>query len=172
MNNLLAACASLADAIQKWYDPIHYICAFIGFFLIGMSLFAIRRKTEDRRPVGPALTGIIIGGIMLSFMSFVDMVSMSMFNDTPKGLSTEVRGGELEPMIRLAVLIVMAVGFFQMAKGVVMLKQNSEGAARFWPAVTHILGGAICVNIKLFMNMLGSTFGGPLEKTISNMLGS
>ncbi len=176
MNDLLEACGNLANDLADWYGLIHISCLILGIAVMGLSLFSIYRRTEDRRSPGAAIGGVFVGALMLSFTSFVDMVSISMFNDSaPHGLSTndiKVAGGELEPMIRLAVIVVMLVGMFQVVKGLVMLKQNAEGAARFWPAVTHILGGVLCINIKTFMLTLGNTIGGPLQETIKKLLGS
>lgn len=174
MNDLLEACGNLANALQPWYGLIHISCIVLGIAVMGLSLLSIHRRVEDRRGPGAAVGGVFVGALMLSFTSFVDMVSQSMFNhDAPHSLRTTditVAGGELEPMIRLAVIVVMLVGMFQVVKGLVMLKQNAEGAARFWPAVTHILGGVLCINIKTFMLALGNTIGGPLEETIKRLL--
>lgn len=173
MNDLLEACANLANSLQPYYTLFVIATGLMGFAFVGVSLFALRHRAEDKRPVGGALTGVLVGAMLLSFKGIVDMVSVSMFNaSAPSSLSVSVGGGDMEPMIRLAVIIVMMVGLFQVIKGLVLLKHSAEGNPKFWSAITHIFGGVLCVNIKTFMTMLGNTIGGPLQSTIVKLLGS
>ena len=84
----------------------------------------------------------------------------------------ETGPGPYADMVRLALVIVMLVGFYQIAKGLVLLKRSAEGGDCFWRAVTHIAGGTLCVNIRQFMLVLGASAGGVLRDVVTRLLGS
>ena len=68
------------------------------------------------------------------------MLTESLFNaSAPEGLATVETGpGPYADMVRLALVIVMLVGFYQIAKGLVLLKRSAEGGDCFWRAVIFL----------------------------------
>ena len=148
--------------------------ALTGFGMLCASLLRLRSAgREGRSAAGPA-AGIAAGSLLLSFRAVTDMLTESLFNaSAPEGLATVETGpGPYADMVRLALVIVMLVGFYQIAKGLVLLKRSAEGGDCFWRAVTHIAGGTLCVNIRQFMLVLGSSAGGVLRDVVTRLLGS
>lgn len=173
-SDLLAACARLAGEVQRFYPLIQATAVLAGFAVVGASLVGLHRRSQDRRPVGPALAGLVVGCLLASFTAVVDALTMSLFaSSAPHDLSTVQTGSAagLEEMVGLALTIVMVVGAYQVVRGLVMLKEAAEGARVFWPAVTHIVGGILCLNIRTFLLALGTTFGGSLAEVLNTLLG-
>ena len=172
--DLLEACARLADALQGWYGLVTGGCALAGLCMAGTSLLALRRHAEERRSLGGPLAGIVLGSLLMSFKAFLDAVSLTLFQaSAPSALAAgHAGGGALEPLVRLAVTLVMLVGLYQCAKGLVLLKRAASGGGSFWQGATHILGGVLCVNIETFMRALGGTLGGPVARLVEVLLGS
>ena len=174
--DLLEACGRLADALEGWYGLVAGGCALTGFGMLACSLLALRRHAEERRPLGGPLAGIVLGSLLMSFKAFLDAVSLTLFRDSaPAALAP---GGTmagplapLDPMIRLALAVVMLVGLYQCAKGLVLLKRAAFGGGGFWQGATHILGGICCVNIETFMRALGGTLGGSFRQLVEALLG-
>ena len=174
-SGLLAACSAIAESLQPFYPLVRVTSVLTGFLIMGMALAGMRRAPEERRSALPHLAALIIGALLASFTTVVDALTMSVFaTSAPHDMSSVSVGsaGGLEPMVRLAVTIVMLVGAYQVVKGFIMLKEAAFGARNFWSATTHILGGVLCLNIRTFMLVLGSTVGGTLEDSIRTLLGS
>lgn len=175
-SDFLEACTSIAQSLQPFYPLVRATSVLAGFAIMGLALASLRRTGEYRhRAALPQLAAFLTGALLASFTSVVDALTMSVFAESaPSDMASVSVGsvGGLEPMIRLAVTIVMLVGAYQVVKGLVLLKEAALGARTFWPATTHILGGVLCLNIKTFMLALGSTVGGTLESTVRALLGS
>ena len=171
--DLLEACTRLADALQGWYGLVAAGCALAGFGMAAFSLLALRRHAEERRPLGAPIAGVVLGSLLMSFKAFLDAVSLTLFRSSaPAALSAgQAGGGPLEPMVRLAVAVVMLVGLYQCAKGLVLWKRAAEGRGFFWQGAAHILGGTLCVNVETFMRALGGTLGGPASSLVEALLG-
>ena len=173
-DDLMAVCARLAGELASFYDLITACAALTGFGMLCASLLRLRSAgREGRSAAGPA-AGIAAGSLLLSFRAVTDMLTESLFNaSAPEGLATVETGpGPYADMVRLALVIVMLVGFYQIAKGLVLLKRSAEGGDCFWRAVTHIAGGTLCVNIRQFMLVLGASAGGVLRDVVTRLLGS
>ena len=166
----MAVCARLAGELASFYDLITACAALTGFGMLCAALLRLRSAgREGRSAAGPAA-----GALLLSFRAVTDMLTESLFNaSAPEGLATVETGpGPYADMVRLALVIVMLVGFYQIAKGLVLLKRSAEGGDCFWRAVTHIAGGTLCVNIRQFMLVLGASAGGVLRDVVTRLLGS
>ena len=162
----MAVCARLAGELASFYDLITACAALTGFGMLCASLLRLRSVGREGRSAA--------GSLLLSFRAVTDMLTESLFNaSAPEGLATVETGpGPYADMVRLALVIVMLVGFYQIAKGLVLLKRSAEGGDCFWRAVTHIAGGTLCVNIRQFMLVLGASAGGVLRDVVTRLLGS
>lgn len=167
-SEFLAACTRLAEALTPWWETIVVASVLTGFAMVGVSLVQLRRRAEERRPVGAPLAGLLVGGTLASWTSVMDLLTGSFFESGAASILS-VTGGtsEMAPVIRLCVVIVMLVGAYQVTKGIILLKMHADGQCHFWPAVTHLAGGCLCVNIEQLMQALGSTLGGSLQTMIS-----
>ena len=174
-SDFLQACANIAQSLQPFYPLVRTTSVLAGFAIMGLSLAGLKRAGERPKPALPQLAAFLVGALLASITSVVDALTMSIFaQSAPTDMSSVSVGsvGGLEPMVRLAITIVMLVGAYQVVKGLVMLKEAAFGARTFWPATTHILGGVLCLNINTFMLTLGATVGGTLDSTVRALLGS
>ncbi len=174
-SDFLEACANMAQNLQPFYPLVRVTSVLAGFALMGLALAGLKRAGDEHRAALPQLAVFLVGALLASLTSVVDALTLSVFaQSAPTDMSSVSVGslGGLEPMIRLAVTIVMLVGAYQVVKGLVLLKEAALGARTFWPATTHILGGVLCLNIRTFMLALGSTVGGTLESSVRALLGS
>ena len=173
-SDLLAACARLASELQHFYPLIRTVSILAGFVFLGAALVQLKASGEERRSSWPGLCALLVAGLMLSLTTVMDALTMSLFRTSaPADLASVSVGsaGGLEPMIRLAVTIVMVVGAYQIVKGLVMLRESASRAHVFWSAITHIVGGILCLNIRTFVLALGSTMGGSVEEVARVLLG-
>lgn len=169
-SEFLEACTNLAEALLPWWDAIVVASVFTGFAVAGVSLAQLHRRGEDRRPPGGALAGLLFGGCLASWTAIVDMLTGSFFSEGPGSiLSVTGGGGEMAPVIRLSIVIVMLVGAYQVTKGLVLLKMHADGQCAFWPAVTHLAGGCLCINVEQLMVALGTTLGGPFQSMVNTI---
>jgi len=173
-DDLMAVCARLAADLAPFYDVIAAVSVLTGFGMIGAALLRLRLAGREGRSPHAALAGLFAGALLVSFRTAVDMLTGSLFaSSAPEGLATvETGGGPLADMIRLALVVVMLVGFYQTARGFVLLKRAADGGDCFWRAVTHIAGGVVCINIRQFMLALGQTAGGVLNDAVTRLLGA
>ncbi len=171
-DSLLDACSRLTGSLQRIYPLVKTSGILAGFALIGASLLALKNRQAANRPVLPALAGMACGVLLASVGSFVDALTMAVFRENaPDGISSVSLPslGGLEHMVGVAVAIVMVVGAYQVVKGLVLMREAAEGSRTFWPGLTHVLGGVLCINIQTFMTALGATFGGTLQDVISTI---
>ncbi len=170
----LEACASLAASLQHFYPLIRTTAILCGLAVTGFSLLYLYRSAGSGRSALPGLAGLVTGAMLASFPAVLDALSMTIFQQSaPRDMASVQTGslGGLENMVALAMAIVMTVGAYQVLKGLVMLKQSADGAHAFWPAVTHMAGGILCLNIRPFMLALGTTFGGSVQEVVTALLG-
>ncbi len=174
-SDLLEACARLAESLNRVYPLVTTGSMAVGLALFGASLLSLRRAGEGGRPLFPAIAGLACGALLLSFTSLLDALSLSLFQaSAPRDLSSVEVGslGGLESLVRLALGLVMLVGAWQRAKGLVLLRASALGGNTFWPGLTHLFGGVLCLNVRAFMLALGGTMGGPFQELVQTLLGS
>ena len=174
-SDLLEACARLASELQHFYPLIRTVSILAGLVFLGAALVSLKSSGEERKSPLPGLGALLVAGLLLSFTTVLDAFTMSLFRTSaPADLASVSVGsaGGFEPMIRLAVTIVMVVGAYQVVKGLIMLKESASRTHVFWPAMTHIVGGILCLNIRTFVLALGSTMGGSVEEVARVLLGA
>lgn len=170
----LEACARVAQSLQHFYPLIRTTGILCGLAMTGFALLYLYRSAGSGRSALPGLACLVTGAMLASFSSVLDALSMTVFQQSaPEDMATVQAGtlGGLENMVVLAVTIVMTVGAYQVLKGLILLKQSADGAHTFWPAVTHMAGGILCLNIRPFMQALGTTFGGSVQDVVTALLG-
>lgn len=177
MGDLLESCKALATELQSFHALVRAASVLIGLAFVGTGLYGLHSHGQGRgrgRGVLPSLARVVVGVLLCCFTSVVDALSLAVFRESaPRDFSSVTVGqaGGLEPMVGLALTVVMLVGVYQILKGFVMLRESAAGHRLFWPAVTHIFGGVLCVNMRTFMLALGNTLGGSFREVVGTLLG-
>lgn len=168
---------SLTNQLQPWWVPIKMGGYFLGFILVVVALVDLGTQEVSmmrrKLAIGKPLVGAITGLILLNLIPFMDMLSHTTFGaDSAKTLSYGVSQGDSPQRVMLyfSITITMLVGLAGLIRGVYMIKHSGEDPRQFWPALAHIFGGLVAVNIILFFEMLGGTFGGTIGSTINRLI--
>ena len=167
----------VANFIFNIYGVFNF--AIVGFcYIAGMTLILIGifrlLKTMQEGPRGPGGIGtlmtFITGSAMLAVAPSMAAFSETLFgtNVTATEVDLTIPGGGLvdyeNRMVNFisAVLAYMLIlGWVSFVRGLFIFRQVAEGdqQASMMSAVTHLLGGAILVNLGPFLNAVQDTLG-------------
>ncbi len=154
----------------------------VGAYLAGIvfAMMGVMRlvKASNEGPRGPSLGGTFsifgIAAVLLSLSGMMDLVSISVFgtsytsgaNALPElcpGISGHLGtgAGSANEVMQALGALAQIYGWGAFLKGWIMMKNMADGDPHtpFGGAVTHIIAGAICVNITQFLNELEASFG-------------
>ena len=124
----------------------------IGFFLLGGGLLAfIRSKGREESP-GRALSMVLVGGVLLSVASAVNMAAGSLFGaDSLQlvGIESHVtaKAGPAADMFKTFLRIIWVVGFLGFIGGWYGLTHGKR--AQVGVCIAKILGGACAMNLPV-----------------------
>ena len=168
--------AMLVALMQDIFQPMQFIIsgfawlAGIVLIIIGISRLI---KSEQEGPRGPLGFGTImcflVGGVLLSINSILGSAVNSIFNIRALNFAQlaytdgmDAAGvGHAEAVIGAIMAFVAIVGFISFVRGFFIIRQVSEGnsQASMMAAVTHIIGGAIAVNLGAMIEAVQETLG-------------
>lgn len=165
--------AHLIAAMQPWWHTLHLLALLIGLALVIASLVSAAAKGRSRQGGlhAPILT-FFAGIFLLNISGLMDAVAFSMFGtSSAHSLIAYASGaGHVSgPMVQFAIMLVQLVGFYGIIRGVLLLSHSGSDSRAAGPALVHILGGAIAVNIVTVLNVLGATVGGGIQSAITRM---
>jgi len=166
----------MARFVESFFGPMTVLMNFFGL-VAGtiLVMIAIMRllKAAQEGPRGPGGIGtlmtFIAGGALLSFTPMVTAFSVTLFNDpqvaTTATLSYE---GMEETVQNHAVTIINAIykfmivlGLISFARGIFIVRGVAEGSqqASMMAGLTHLLGGALAINLGPLINAVQATLG-------------
>jgi hypothetical protein len=165
----------IGDISNTAYFGIEAFCYIAGTLMI---LFAMQRlvKTAQDGPRGPLGFGtivmFIVSGLLLSFPQLLASLNVSIFNAggvastkaSFMSLSGSVDAAQIQnaQSVFSAVLAFMAViGFLSVVRGLFLLKAFADGnnQASMMSVCTHIVAGALAINLGGLINALQSSLG-------------
>jgi hypothetical protein len=169
--------AMLTAMMADIWTPVHTLVG--GFaYLAGLVLVVIGisrlLKSSQEGPRGPGGVGTImtflVGGALLSADAMMGAFSSSMFM-TPDvatyaelSFSSGLTGPELDHIhnvISAVLAFLMVIGWVSFIRGWFIVRDVAEGSqqASLMAGMTHILGGALAVNLGPVLNAVQQTFG-------------
>ena len=168
--------AMLAALMNDTFVPvtalINFFCLAVGFMFIFIGISRLMKSTQEgaRGPTGiGTIMTFVTGGALLAFSPFITAISASTFGldgvrtlaegeiQYTAGINVERAHSVLDAII----LFVMLLGMISIARGIFIMRGVSEGNSQASPmaGVTHIVGGAMAVNLGPFLNALQETLG-------------
>lgn len=162
----------ITDIANPAFSAIEIFCYVAGILMV---LFAMQRlvRTAQDGPRGPLGFGTIVmffvAGALLSFPQLLSNVNTSLFAGST-GALTKVEfmalGAGVDTTqaknVFSAILGFMAViGFLSVVRGLFILKTFADGGqqATMMSVVTHIVAGAIAINLGAFINAIQTSLG-------------
>lgn len=126
----------------------------IGFFLLGGGLLAFIKSKGRQESPGRALTMVLVGGVLLSVPTAVNMAAGSLFGaDSLQlvGIESHVteKAGPARDMFKTVLGIVWVVGFLGFIGGWYGLTRGPR--AEVGVCIAKILGGAAAMNLPIIV---------------------
>ena len=163
MGNIMAPMAML----MNWFG---YVVGTI-FIIIGIMRLL---KSSQEGPRGPGGIGtmatFIVGGALIAFSPMIGSLSTSLFG-TPTtftfadlAFTTGMDPAEVDhvnAVITAVVKFMLVLGMVSIMRGFFIVRDVAEGnqQASMMAAVTHLIGGALAVNIGPLVNAAQTTLG-------------
>lgn len=164
---MFVAFAGSIPSIVNFVIKLAYIS---GIFLIINSAYKLAQLAkvpeQARNTKGPIVTALI-GAFMLMYASSVDVMGVSMGLGYAKSNTILAPSGSAsdgaaagKATIDAVLMFVQLLGYIAFLRGLWLLNKagydQSQGVAK---GLTHIFGGAACINISAMIPVLAKTFG-------------
>lgn len=167
----------MASLMNDIHDPLMFamnaFCYMAGLILVVVGILRLL-KTSQEGPRGPGGAGtlmtFIVAGALLSVDAMMGAWSSSMFassdvaNTSVLAYSGGLTGDEEEHIlgvISTILIFMMILGWVSFIRGWFILRDVAEGNhnASLMAGITHLLGGALAVNLGPLMNAVQETLG-------------
>ncbi len=172
-SELLEILDNIIQNLDPWWGTIQSFAYLIGIIFVGWGLVYLSQAGgASRQMMGPnqnlkaKFLGAFTGGIfLLNLPTVLNVFSQTLFEkDSQQSLSFNVAATDAAgTYIEFAITIVVLIGLMGIIKGCILLRYSAEDPKSLWQAITHMVGGVVCVNILVFIEMLGNTLGGRFE---------
>jgi hypothetical protein len=167
----------LADFMNSIYEPSDLNIEFFGYVAgVILVMIGITRlmKSALEGPRGPGGIGtmmtFVAGGALLSFSPMIASFSLSLFNQSQTVLVPQLQYkaglgdpevAHIEAVISAIIEFVLLLGLVSFLRGIFIVRSVAEGnhQASMMAGVTHLVGGALAVNLGPFINAVESTLG-------------
>lgn len=168
---LLGLMESLAFPMSVAVSSFAWVAGLI-FIMVGISRLMKSSQDGPRGPggIGTMMT-FLVGAILMSLNTMVAVMTHSLFGsegyNTYAVLATSTAGLTLEQeahimaIVSAVTMFTIIVGWVSFTRGFFILREHSEGGgqASLMSAFTHIIAGALAVNIGPLLNVVQVTLG-------------
>ncbi|MBQ7607322.1 MAG: hypothetical protein IJU76_05070 [Desulfovibrionaceae bacterium] len=166
LTNLTSALSGLAPLFET-------VAAVLGIAFVGYGLLALIDHARFGHSLAKGLTSLGIGFLLVGINAFASALSLSLFEEEIS-LAREVgkvrADALLSPYFSFAVTVVFLVGSVSVIRGLLFLRRVGAGQEScFWPGVSHLLAGVLCLNIVTFARFFGNTCGGLVQNLITHL---
>lgn len=167
----------LVCLMQDVMAPIHVVLNFFAFcagtilIMIGISRLIKSAQDGPRGPGGlGTITTFVVGGALISYNELVRAATSTLFGNPRTAASSQLQytdglaGAEIDSahaVIDSVVKFMILVGLISFVRGLFILRSVAEGnqQASMMAGVTHVIAGAVAVNIGPLINAVESTLG-------------
>ena len=163
----------MSDVFGPMTVIINWFGIMAGFLLVFIGITRLLKSSQEgvKGPTGiGTIMTFVTAGALLSFSPMIGALSTSVFGDplTDTFASLNYTGsglGEQEQLriisvVSAVVKFVLVLGLISVMRGIFMLRSLAEGGGQqvsMMAAVTHIVGGAIAVNLGPLINAVQRT---------------
>lgn len=164
---------SMTDILGPFDSLINFFALVAGivFIMIGISRLL---KSEQDGARGPGGMGTImtftIGGVLISFSEFMRLITSTIFSTTSTATfaTLQYTSGMSAAEVAHAHMVIsgilkfmIIIGLISFARGLFIIRGASEGdnQSSLMAGVTHIVGGALAVNLGPLINAVQVTLG-------------
>lgn len=167
--------AKIVDLMKDIWEPMQFLLLGFGYLAgVVLILIGISRllKTEQEGARGPMGIGtiltFIVAGVLLSLNKILGATVGSIFNSGAlvhaelaytDGMADD--GAHANAVIGAAMAFIAIIGWISFIRGFFIMRGVAEGnsQASAMAGFTHIIGGAIAVNLGAFLKAVQSTLG-------------
>lgn len=167
----------MADVTGPMHVVINFFCTVAGFVLAMIGISRLMKGAQDgaRGPGGlGTLMTFAAAGALLSYNALVRVVSTSLSMTIPGvGLTrtnaemqyvegmTNAEQMHVHTVISAVIKFMIIVGLISFVRGIFIIRSVAEGnsQASLMAGVTHMVGGALAVNLGPLINLVQSTLG-------------
>jgi hypothetical protein len=163
----------IGDIANPAYLGIEAFCFVSGTLMILFAMQRLVKTAQDgaRGPLGfGTIVMFIVSGLLLSFPELLSTLNISIFNNGGTASTRSIlslSGADSTQMqnaqnVFSAVLAFMAViGFLSVVRGLFILKAfaDGNGQATMMTVVTHIVAGALAINLGGLINAIQNSLG-------------
>ena len=168
--------AMIVNLVGNIIEPTIWAVGWVGwiagliFVFIGISRIL---KSEQEGPRGPTgigtLTTFLVAGALFSLNSIVTYMNGTVFGNgaiTSNGTLQYTAGlggaeDHVHAVISAIVAFSMIIGWISLVRGIFIIRGVSEGnsQASMMAALTHLIGGALAINLGGVINAVQNTLG-------------
>ncbi len=166
MNTVLI---SVLNNIQPITYLVTALCYLIGMYIIISNIIALKDSATLSAPnqgqvsTFDVIKKIFIGAAILYLPSVIDTASQTFFgaNANATGLGYIPDNSEYEAFIDMALKALGLIGLIAVARGLYTLGYGHyhDGVGPVSRAIAYIIGGALCLNIEIFLRVIFITLG-------------
>ena len=150
------------------------LCAGMIFIMIGISRLTKAAQEGARGPGGiGTLSTFVIGGLLISATTILRAISSSLFTGGGSGetftQATLAYTGTMSAaetaaaynVVNAVLKFMIVIGMISFVRGLFIMRDVSEGSqgASTMAGMTHIIGGALAVNLGPLLNAIQTTLG-------------
>jgi hypothetical protein len=159
------------------FGPMSVLLNFFGYaagiVLVMIGIMRLMKSAQEgvRGPggIGTIMT-FVTGGALLSFSPMIAAFSVSLFGadqTTTMGALTYTAGlqpaelGHINAVVAAIIKFVLILGLVSFLRGIFIVRAVAEGSqqASMMAGVTHLVGGALAVNLGPLLNAIQATLG-------------
>ncbi len=166
---------ALACFMSDIFGPLHVLLNFFGvvagtiLIMIGISRLLKSAQDGARGPGGlGTMMTFLVGGALISFNSLIRAFSTSLFSSPVTFTYAEIQYGlsgsalaSANTVISSILQFMILVGLISFVRGLFIMRDVAEGngQASMMASVTHLIGGALAVNLGPLLNAVQATLG-------------
>ncbi|MDE7845101.1 hypothetical protein [Enterobacter hormaechei] len=165
-----------ATSSNSWISISHFIVGLsvlLGVCSASYALFILKARSEPGQainiPLKKPIIWIFVGAALINFGLTSSTITESLSLDESQGMSllTENHADSGDESVEKAINGVLyfakMIGHIAFVSGFLMLRKVGENGPNnddtFRKALTHIIGGAMAINIETTVSILAATFG-------------
>lgn len=168
-SDMLVNISHIVPQLMQLATALSYVS---GMWLMISSIASMSKATTFASPqqgqvsMGSLLRKLFVGAGLVYLPSVVDIGTVTLFSTTTPISYITQTSSKLAQFINDAFQIIYLIGVISYIKGLYELayegtfqSQDGNHHSRFKKGITHMIGGALCINIQLTLQMVFSSLG-------------